>query len=375
MTAADFIDNNMAQGVMWNCSSRISQMGYARVSEVLGSIWRLSMILLFIVVSFQIVLIVYKALVKKESPVSESIPLVFKTVIIVLLIHPSIYSQLNYYCIARPANAVADMITATYVEGFRTSVSALFSSLSNSTSVSSHFLTSSFSDSIMSSLISGVVFFCASIMVFVTTILQSAVYTMLYFLGPVCIAFGVFEFTSGVAKAWIGLSLAVAWTGVIGSGVFLCMNAMGVLDGVAVGSSASNSFVSLIYGVISIIAFGMCYPITSFFFDSSATFSKTMSGGNAVASTTRSFAGGAAVGAAAAMAAGSLSKGTGSMLSRFSSEGSKMDAIGKSLSDYGTNALNAGQEAYNFAFPWSTSSTNKIASIMGSTAKGMKQYD
>jgi len=273
------IDQTLSAEYFWNCYSRIANLDRtnpALLNDTLYGFYRLSLFLGFMLSALQVGTSVYRSYLNKTHPLSDLLPYLFRLVLVCVIISPPVYKSLVHLVIAVPANAVADMVTATYIDRFTADMEKLHAALSNSQSHLSSFLVALVDGSLVSSLLSAAIFISASVCIFLMPVLQSVLFLYFFYVGPICIVFSLWDLTTSVTKAWLGVMLAVAWTGFFGSLCFLAAQSFGVLHSLVGGATSNDVIITMVYGILSIIIFCMAFPLSSFFFDGATSLSRIM---------------------------------------------------------------------------------------------------
>lgn len=334
------VDQTMSSGYFWDCYSRIANLERSNptlLNNTLFGVYRLSLLIGFMLSAFQIGISVYRSYLNKRSPLADLIPYLFRLVVVTVLISPPVYKMLVHLVIAVPADSVADMVTASYIDRFTADMVQLQGALSNSQTQLSSFLAALVDGSLVSSLLSAFIFVAASICIFIMPILQSVLFLYFFFVGPVCLVFSLSDLTASVATAWLSVMLAVAWTGFFGSLCFLAAQSFGVLHSLAGGATGNDVIITMIYGVLSIIIFCMAFPLSSFFFGGATSIGRILNPTSAVSGAVTGAAAGLAMGGAATMAYGKLVGGAGHLLNK------------ESLQKHGQKSFNAGAAVFNAA--------------------------
>jgi hypothetical protein len=369
------VEDSFGSENMWNCWSRVADLAdREHINSILGDIARLAIILGFILASIQLAITVYSCIRDKKEVLSEIIPLIFKMVLISALITPPVYMVFTKYVFAAPADACAGWVTASYSNSFLDDASELFKSFSVQSEGGFNFLKSVWNGSLISTLLAAIIWVAAAICLFITPMIQSTIFLYLFLVGPVCLVFSFCDFTVSVAKAWVSLTLTVAWMGFFGRTAFLVADSMDILKIMAgEGSGWSHLFPIMIYGVIAIILFCLAFPITSYFFKATGAMGSIMSPGRAIAGTAGAVTGSMAAGAALKMGYGGLMKGNSNIRG-----GANAFGILEPRGRFGADAIAsvaAPQTPASAGRP-SVSSMGQLNSAMGSiSAKGIRTVD
>jgi hypothetical protein len=103
-------------------------------------------------------------------------------------------------------------------------------------------------------------------MVFVIPLVQGKLFLYMFYLGPIALAFTLCDLTRKVFLSWLGLSLAVAWTGVFGSvGLLICTKG-GIFTGLASANEGNNWLEVAVYGMMSIVIMGASFAMAVYIF-------------------------------------------------------------------------------------------------------------
>lgn len=347
----DLLNQTLAREYFWSAYARIAQLeahNSTFLNDTLFSFYSLALLLGFMLAAFQIGLIVFRAFQRGEHPLPPLIPYVFRLVLVSILISPPVYRLFVHVVIAKPADAAADLVTLAYYDHFMDDVQHIMGAFADSGSLPSSFFSALADGSLISTVLAMLIFWVAAIMLFIMPILQSAVFLFLFYVGPVCLVFSLCDMTANVAKAWLGLSFAVAWTGFFGSLSFLAGQSLGLFAALGSGSAVGDVIVVFVYGVLSIILFSMAFPIAAYFFEAAAPLGRLMQPGSAVTSAAKGASTSLAVAGAGAVAFGAAASASGSILSKVGGPGS-----GQSLQALGAKSHNLGKSLFDAAQPGS----------------------
>ena len=174
--------------------------------------------------------------------------------------------------------------------------------------------TGSVLDQTIAALMGSVIYILSTILLLIFPVLQSFLFAVAYYIGPICIAFLAFEVLAGITTAWFSFLLTAGFWALFAS-LALYVGSLaegsGIDGNLIIGGTFSNSLICIIYGLLSIAMLGLSYPIAASIFGGGGGFTGIASAGTQLA-----------LGAAgvSALAAGSASK-VGSL-------GAKLLAVG-----------------------------------------------
>ncbi len=355
------VHESLSKGYFWNCFSRIDFMeaNNPKFSDTMTTLWHLALMLGFMISTFQIALLAMRSMTNKENPFSEIIPLLFKTIIVSTLISPWVYRHFMGLVIAGPANAAADMITQMYVTDFQANLAKIMDGIANSNSSIIGVISAALDGSLISSIVSMMIFAAAAICIFIMPMLQSVLFLYAYYLGPICIVFCLFEVTAPVFRAWLGFSLAIAWVGFFGSLSFYAAQSMGVMSNLADSTQGNDFILVAIHGFCAIVVFCSAYPIAAYFFGGAGAIANTLNPKNAVTGTLTGGKTGAAIAGAVGMGIGGMAKLSGEGLNKMG-----FAAAGSTMSQYGSQSFKSGSDLYKSVQPGGVS---KMMDKLGKT--------
>ena len=185
--------------------------------------------------------------------------------------------------------------------------------------------TGSFLDQTIAALMGAVVYILSTILLLIFPVLQSFIFAVAYYIGPICIAFLAFEVLAGITTAWFSFLLTAGFWGLFAS-LALYIGSLadgnGVDGNLIIGGMFSNSIICVIYGLLSIVMLATSYPIAASIFGGGGGFTGIASAGTQLA-----------LGAAgvSALAAGSASK-VGSLGAKLLAVGAKAAGAKKAAS-------------------------------------------
>jgi hypothetical protein len=231
---------------------------------------------------------------------------------------------------------VANAIFSDYAKDFLSSWQNVFKAGGSMPSTPWDIITASFNNSLVSNILSSIIFLAAIVCVFIVAMLQPFLWLFCYYVGPICLAFAICDLTTHVARNWLNMFLVVNFVGIFGSISFVVAQAAGLVTNFQAGTTANNIILVAVYGIMSIIFFCAVWPITGYIFSGQSPIGN---GGSVRA--------GVGVAAAGAMAFGAGMAGTGAALSRFAPAGSRLGQVASGMQSHGKGLMQASENINN----------------------------
>jgi hypothetical protein len=261
---------------------------------------------------------------------------VAKVVFIALLLTPGIYKFMTVTTIAGVTDSVANSILsakkAKLIESMTvaTNASAGFRTNSDGTVSSEKLNKSPASVNVLNAklnyMIACIVYLLSSAILLALPLIQSMLFMLVIYLGPICVPFMLFDGTASVLKNWLSLILTICFMSVVGSIVLYAGVMVNVFGSANDGVIAGSSILMLIYGILSIVLLIMCYPISASIFGNAGGMGSIFAAGSLVAGA--SMLGGAAA-AGAAGGGGLLAKSAGKVL-----KNDTLSSVGEGMAGY-----------------------------------------
>lgn len=320
-TTENLVEKIFSPEGLWRSAGAVEK---AYEPGMYGNVYRMAMLLGFALAAVQLVVIMYNCYRDGRSPVQGLTPLLLKMVLIAALLSPFVYKGLftTFMCVA--PDALAGMLTQTYVTEFLDAFGKVHDQIGLSPRKATSAVTALMNGSLISTWIAGLLFWLAMACVYIMPMLQHMLVCFMFYIGPICCVFSFWDLTSGVARAWLGLTLASTWMAFFGTVTFMVGLQMGLLDGLASATGATNIIATLVYGAMSILLFCSSLPIAAFFFSAASPIS-------GFANPVRAVAGAATAGAGLAVAAGQAGNIAGSVVQRFSTQGGGINRMGTGM--------------------------------------------
>lgn len=306
---------------LWNLTNELAKVD----SDAYSGIRNAALLLGFLIVAFQIFVIYWQSHKDDSSSAAHRImprlvALFLQVGLITALLTTGGYNFLYRNVIGIPAETIAEAVTVKYIEDYQTLSINLFKEQQNSSKKVWAIVTANF-NSLITTWIAGIFFALNSVIVMLFPILQGKFYLYLYYVGPLALVFTFCDYTQGVARSWLSLALAIAWTSVFGSIALLLSVKGGVFANVESGLTTDDWLQTCVYCAASILLLVSAFPIAQYFFGAM---------GSGLANNPASMIGrvaggvnqGAAAGAATTAIAGKIMSAVGQKMSKAGGGGS-----------------------------------------------------
>ena len=334
------------------------------VNENVVNLCRLGLLISFMMIIIQIV-IDFTSMVLSQGmhPITVLQKNIVKIIIVAILLTPGIYKKFMGEVVAPITDSIANMIWVDYTKrtfnpndrGNRdimvNSARGLYGKMVDKQGVEREVEMSPakviWGKDIVVGLFSCLIFTIASVLTLIFPILQSAVFIVAFYLGPLCVPFVLLDVTSGIFKNWVSFVLTVCFWAVVGSLVFWIGTLIDVQGGLLEACMDGSFVTAILYGLLSIFLFIMSYPIAASIFGSGGGAMGIMSG---VAGMVGMVSGGAIVGSLL-LGGGSKILGYGSSMAGWTLKGVGMKSTGqwlsksaKSMDSFGGGMINSAVE-------------------------------
>jgi len=325
----DYIEGNN----MWK-SAR-----YVGGGNALPGLCRIGLLMGFILVVMQLMLdFVTMVLGQGTHPIKILQKNLAKVLLLAILLTPPIYTAI-VNLVASVSDSIANSIQSAAHENLMKDIDAIAEAMVADKGVSFWKM----AESLVTYVISGTVFILNLVLLMVFPLLQSLIFALAFYLGPLCLPFMMFDGTSNIAKSWFSFLLTVSFMSVIGSLAILVGQSANLAGAAATGAQNTSVIAMIIYGGLSVVLLLMCYPISTAIFGAGGGgggVGGIMSGSALATGAAVAFTGGAALaargGGAATTLAGKAASGLGA-----SGLGSALQKGGSAMSKYGQGATNA----------------------------------
>ena len=147
-------------GNIWNVSNQLSKVD----SDSLGVLITAGVIIGFAAASVQLFSALFVVYKEKDTNLMDVLaPLVLKMVLAAAVMNTAVYPMIVHYLFAAPADAVANMVTVTYIDNFLSDYSEVMSSIADSPNKVTSLISATLDGSLISTLIAGLFFWAAAI--------------------------------------------------------------------------------------------------------------------------------------------------------------------------------------------------------------------
>lgn len=309
---------------IWHSTSLLERIGNG---DSLGTMIQIGYAFAALMLIFQLVIMVLN--ISKSPQIWENLgPLIYRTIIISALISAPLYNLIFRYTISETTNLMANVIFSDYSKDFLISWKNVFAGSGDLPTTPWQIITASFSTSLVSNIISSIIFLAAVICVFIVAMLQPFLWLFCYYAGPICLSFAICDLTTHVARNWLNMFLIVNFVGIFGSISFVVAQAAGLVSDFGVGTAGNNIILVAVYGMMSIIFFCMIWPITGYIFSGYSPLGNTATPQAAISAAT-----------AGAIAYGTGMTATGSILSKIGKGDSVIGRIGNGMISHGNTII------------------------------------
>ena len=213
-----------------------------------------------------------------------------------------------------PAELIAEGITISYIGDYQKQFSDVFGEISKSNSLTWGIITATFNGSLINTIVASFIFTFSAICAYIYPIIIGKFYLYFFYFGPFALIFTFCDYTQAVAKAWLNIALAIAWTTVFASLALLIIVGTGIITDLHSGIKGDWIQTS-VYGLTAIILMNMAFPISSFVFGAGGI---GMVNPLKAISCSKAGAGAAVAGGVVASVAGGLMTRAGGALSKIS---------------------------------------------------------
>lgn len=251
---------------LWNLTNELSKVD----SDAFNGIRNAALLLGFLIVAFQVFVIYWQSHKDDSSSAAHRImprliALFLQVGLIAALLTTGGYNFLYRNVIGIPAETIAEAVTVKYIDDYQSLSINLFQEQQNSSKKVWAIVTANF-NSLITTWIAGIFFALNSVIVMLFPILQGKFYLYLYYVGPLALVFTFCDYTQGVARSWLSLALAIAWTSVFGSIALLLSVKGGVFANVEQGLTTDDWIQTCVYCAASILLLVSAFPIAQYFF-------------------------------------------------------------------------------------------------------------
>lgn len=237
----------------------------ATVEQNIGGLCRIGLLLGFALFLVQLLLdYVNNVLGQGVHPMRVLQKNIARVLLVAILLTPSIYLYLVVDCVGGITDAIAGSIMKNVLIGFKDHI------VTGWGGVTTVWGAVAMTSATVGTLLSGIIYIFAIILNMIFPLLQSLIFMLAMYIGPLCIPFMLFDATKNVATNWFSFLLTISFMSVIASLAVLtggCANVYGEINnfGAAV-QGAINIVLSMIYGILSLVLICLSYPISAAIF-------------------------------------------------------------------------------------------------------------
>lgn len=229
----------------------------------------------------------------------------FLMMIIVLTIISNTHTyKALMFLIAKPAEIMAQSLTAVYLEDYMEGLQDIFSVYGESKKVPYTFLKQLVSGALFVQVLATIFFLITSVLVLLIPLVQQYLFIYVFTIGPMMLVFSFCDWTKAYAQNWFNLTMAVCWLSFFGSVSLMIFTISGTMNKIATTASWNDVLPTIVYGVLSTIVLISSYKFATFIMNA------TGSGTEHIGRTAIGVGGGAITGAAAASSIGVNKAGT-----------------------------------------------------------------
>jgi hypothetical protein len=314
---------------IWNCSRFLldSSGGISRtVSQALGQLCKFGAVLGFAMLVLQILMdLVNQTIAHGVHPMQTLIKSLMRCLFAGILLLPFNYKILTVNMVGNPCNQLSEAISIASIdgmyvnEGYKGQLKSMCDKVGKSPEKKHSIFSSGFFEQLSIDFLASIIYQIALAFCFVLPFIQSALFTLAVFVGPICIPFMICDLTNTITKGWFSFLLSTAFMSVIGSitlYIIQLSHLMTKLDAAAgtAGSPIENSLVMIVYGFILCVLLAASFPISAFIFNAMGLASSATTAGSIINAASNFFNKGAG-----AMKSHQSSKNQGSMQNNLAS--------------------------------------------------------
>ncbi len=338
--------------------------------EGLSSIATYALIFGFLLWAVQISIDVFRGMESEQNIwMKKAVSNLIWLIILVALLKTPAYKTVVKTAIAKPAEICAVSLSLNYIDKFNKATQEVLAVYGNSKNKAWSFLTATVKGALLTQLLAGLVYVVTSAFIFITPVLQIRLFEFMVYIGPMCLVFSLCEWTRGIAKSWLNLTLAIAWLAFFGSvSLFLFVNS-GLLENIAVSATWEDIIPVLVYGILCILMLLMAFPFTIYLFNAAGSgLERVASGGGAVTSAAGVVSTGLVGGAAVGTAMGAVMMNSSNKT--ISQAGKWMSTLSKTATSAGMRYGTASGGIAEWANTFAKRQSDKHSQSEGSVPKG-----
>ncbi|NLD99044.1 MAG: type IV secretion system protein [Fibrobacter sp.] len=267
----DKLLSNIGSATVWKCTDAADRIVSNKdTADLYSKLITVGYMILGIAAVLQILNKYLKSIgggqLSSTQPGMIMIEIVISLLLFSFLISGPTYRVLIKHVIAFIPDHISQVILDSFYDKFNSKIVKMIQAEKDGVLQNSvHFLSIVFESMSISSFLSGIMWLITKAMLFIFPLVQKMVFTVLVIMGPICLPFGMCDWTKKIAFGWLGLALTVAFWGVVGSACFWVYNSFDMCDVMVIGS-IKNTFLVLAYGLGSIILFFSSFAISASIF-------------------------------------------------------------------------------------------------------------
>lgn len=193
--------------------------------------------------------------INSEKPYMYIFEWLISLVLFAFLCSGPVYAVLIRDAIAGIPDLISQLILKSFYEEMYSNLLTLLHSEKEGILASSwHFLTMTMSGGTTQAILSGVMYIITKILLFIFPMVQKMIFAVVVIMGPICLPFGMCDWTKRIAFSWLGMALTVSMWGVVGSASFWVWHTFEFQKYFVLGNT-TNFFLAAVFGAGSIILF------------------------------------------------------------------------------------------------------------------------
>lgn len=189
-----------------------------------------------------------------------------------------VYGVLVRDAIAGIPDLISQLILNSFYKDMYADLNKLFQSEKEGILANSwHFLTMTMSGGTSQAIMSGFMYLITKTLLFIFPMMQKMIFTVVVIMGPICLPFGMCDWTKRIAYSWLGMAFTVSMWGVVGSASFWVWHTFKFHEYLILGNT-SNFFLATAFGIGSIILFFSSFMIAGSIFSGLSSVGNLTSG-------------------------------------------------------------------------------------------------
>lgn len=325
---------NVGKETVWKCRSSAVKV-ISGNSGLYSSLIRVGMAILAVTALLQIINKTIQQFgsgqLNSEKPFMYIFEWLISLILFAFICSGPIYGVLIRDVIAGIPDLISQLILDNFYQEMYSNLLALFQSEKEGILGSTwHFLTMTISGGTTQAIMSAVMYLVTKTLLFIFPMVQKMIFAVVVIMGPICLPFGMCDWTRRIAYSWLGMALTVSMWGIVGSASFWVWHTFEIQQYLVLGNT-SNFFLAAAFGVGSIILFLSSFMIAGSIFSGLSSVGVMTSGAliTSIANTVQNANG--------MLSSGSSSK-TGSGSSNSSGSGTSGNSVNMAASSKGSGS-------------------------------------